>query len=256
MTLPSPNFLIPDWPVSGRVKALITTRQGGVSAGAYGLAGHQPGGFNLGDHVGDDAEAVAHNRALLPAPSPVWLRQVHGATVVNLDQRLPERLPEADAAIATQPARSCVVLTADCLSVLFADRLGRCVGSAPAGWRGLSLGVLEQTVLALRAVVPDAELCAYLGPAIGPGSYEVGSEVAQVFLRQDAEAERALHPASQPGKFMLDLYTLARQRLARVGVTDLYGGDYDTLAEPEVFYSFRRDGVSGRMASVVWLDET
>jgi YfiH family protein len=254
MTLPSPNFLMPDWPVSSRVKALMTTRQGGVSTGAYGLAGHQPGGFNLGDHVGDDAEAVAHNRALLPCPPPFWLRQVHGNAVIDVHQA--PGSPEADAAIATAPGRACVVMTADCLPVLFADRLGRCVGAAHAGWRGLSLGVLEQTVLALRAAVPDAELCAYLGPAIGPGSYEVGTEVAQVFLRQDAEAERALYPASQPGKFMLDLYTLARQRLARVGVTELYGGDYDTVAEPEVFYSFRRDGVSGRMASVVWLDET
>jgi YfiH family protein len=149
-----------------------------------------------------------------------------------------------------------VVLTADCLPVLFADRLGRCVGAAHAGWRGLSLGVLEQTVLALRAAVPDAELCAYLGPAIGPESYEVGAEVVQVFLRHEAAAAEAIRPGVKPGKFMLDLYTLARQRLARVGVTELYGGDYDTLAEPEVFYSFRRDGVSGRMASVVWLDET
>jgi YfiH family protein len=254
MTLPPPNFLIPDWPVSGRVKALLTTRQGGVSTGAYGLAGHQPGGFNLGDHVGDDAEAVAHNRALLPCPPPFWLRQVHGNAVIDVHQA-PD-LPEADAAIATAPGRACVVMTADCLPVLFADRLGRCVGAAHAGWRGLSLGVLEQTVLALRAAVPDAELCAYLGPAIGPDSYEVGAEVVQVFLRHEATAAEAIRPGVKPGKFMLDLYTLARQRLSRLGLTDIYGGDRDTFTESDVFYSFRRDGVSGRMASLVWLDGT
>jgi YfiH family protein len=252
MTLPLSTFVIPDWPVSSAVKALVTTRLGGISTGSYGLAGHRAGGLNLADHVGDDPTAVVHNRALLPTPPAVWLRQVHGSVVVEVHQV--QGVPEADAAIATRPGRACAVLTADCLPVLLADRHGRCVGAAHAGWRGLSLGVLEQTVAALRAVVPDAELCAFLGPAIGPGSYEVGDDVVQVFLRQDSQAAWALRPGKQPGKFWLNLYELARQRLSRVGVSNIHGGDRDTLTESEVFYSFRRDGVSGRMASLVWLD--
>jgi YfiH family protein len=254
--LSDPIFLIPDWPVSGRVKALMTTRQGGVSTGPYGLAGNKPGGLNLGDHVGDDVVAVAHNRGLLPTPAPVWLRQVHGITVCNIDQTDPREHPEADAAVATQPGRACAVLTADCLPILLADRQGRCIGAAHAGWRGLSLGVLEQTVLALRAAVPDAELCAYLGVAIGPDSYEVGAEVARLFTHQHADAALALRSAPESGKFLLDLYQIARQTLSRLGVSAVYGGTRDTFTESEVFYSFRRDGVSGRMASLVWLEDT
>jgi YfiH family protein len=253
MAQPAPIFLVPDWPVLGRVKALTTTRQGGVSIGPYGLAGHRPGGLNLGDHVGDDAKAVEHNRALLPGPPPLWLRQGHGDAVVDVGQT--QVSPEADAAIATEPGRACAVLTADCLPVLFADRQGRCVGAAHAGWRGLSLGVLEKTVGALRAAVPDAELCAFLGPAIGPDSYEVGAEVAQLFLRHDAAAAHALRAGERSGQFFLDLYALARLRLHHLGISDVYGGERDTLIEAEVFYSFRRDGLSGRMASLVWLED-
>jgi YfiH family protein len=230
----------------------MTTRQGGVSTGCYGLHGNVAGGLNLADHVGDDPIAVAHNRALLPAPSPLWLRQVHGTTVIHVNQA--EGVPDADAAIASAPGRACVVLTADCLPVLFADRDGRCVGAAHAGWRGLVQGVLENTVTAMKTLVPDAELCAFLGPAIGPDSYEVGDDVVQAFLCQDAATMAAIRTTSRPGKYLLDLYALAKQRLIRVGVNYIGGGERDTLKEPKVFYSFRRDGVCGRMASLIWLD--
>lgn len=241
----------PDWRVAPRVQALITTRQGGVSVGPYGRVGGSPGGLNVAAHVGDLPSLVEQNRARLPVPSPTWLEQVHGVHVVVAGQY--KTPPKADAVISSQPGQTCVVLTADCLPVLLADREGRCVGAAHAGWRGLLNGVLEATVRALRATCPDTDLVAYLGPAIGPQSYEVGAEVVEAFERFDRAAQLAVRPGRVPGKYWLDLYTLARQRLGGQGVMQISGGDADTYADSARFYSFRRDGVCGRMASCVWL---
>jgi YfiH family protein len=249
------RFITPDWPAPARVRALVTTRAGGVSLGPYAS-------FNLGDHVGDDPGAVAENRArlrrCLPA-GPVWLRQVHGAEVVEADTA--EGVPEADGAVARKPGTVCAVLTADCLPVLFCDQAGSVVGAAHAGWRGLAGGVLEAVVRAIG--VPAGRLMAWLGPAIGPQAFEVGEEVRQVFVAQDPEALKAFAPHSVPGpqssacgtqKWLADIYLLARQRLGRAGVPQVYGGGFCTFTEAGRFYSYRRDGATGRMASLIWLE--
>jgi hypothetical protein len=224
----------------------MTTRTGGVS--------QQPwSSLNLGDHVGDDQAHVAANRARLreqlPA-EPGWLRQVHSARVVELGR---EANPEADAAFTRQAGQVCAVLTADCLPVLFCDRAGSVVAAAHAGWRGLAGGVLEATVAAMR--VPPGEILAWMGAAIGPQAFEVGSEVREIFVGQHAEADKAFlqHPASAPGKWLADIYQLARIRLERAGVQAIYGGGRCTFTEADCFYSYRRDGVTGRMASLIWL---
>jgi len=240
------DWLVPDWPVPQRVRAVTTTRHGGVSRGAWRS-------MNPADHVGDDAAAVAANRArlrsvlALPA-EPVWLQQVHGIEVIDA-ARAGDR-PQADAAWSVQPDIVCAVLTADCLPVLLADRAGRCVAAAHAGWRGLAAGVLEATVRQLP--VPAPELLAWLGPAIGPAAFEVGAEVRDAFVAQDARAVSAFTPAAH-GHWHADLYRLGRQRLAVCGVTAVYGGDGCTFRDSECFYSYRRDGITGRMATLVWL---
>lgn len=239
------NWIVPDWPAPLRVHSLITTRAGGASRGAYA-------GLNLGLNSGDEAEAVARNRASLrpwlPA-EPLWLRQVHGATVVEADNA--EGSPEADAAIARRPRRVCAVLTADCLPLLLCDEAGSIVAAVHAGWRGLCAGVIEQTLRAMGR--PPQALLAYLGPAIGAAAYEVGAEVRAAFLAADAQSEAAFAPGA-PGKFHADLYALARLRLARAGVYRIYGGSHCTYTERERFYSYRRDGASGRMASLIWIE--
>ncbi len=239
------GWIEPDWPAPARVRALITTRAGGVSRGAYA-------GLNLGLGSGDDAGDVARNRASLahwlPA-EPLWLRQVHGTTVARADTA--EGTPEADAALARAPGRVCAVLTADCLPLLLCDAAGTTVAAVHAGWRGLCSGVIEQALLAIDR--PPPSLLAYLGPAIGPAAFEVGAEVRAAFVAADAQAEAAFAPG-RPGKFYADLYALARQRLVRGGVTQVYGGGYCTYNERERFYSYRRDGVTGRMASLIWIE--
>lgn len=238
-----PPVLRPDWPAPPGVGALVTTRHGGVSEGPFA-------GFNLGDHVGDAPAAVAENRrrlqAMVPA-EPGWLRQVHGIDVVRLPAGAAAL--EADAAWTDQSGQACAVLTADCLPVLFCDRAGSRVAAAHAGWRGLVGGVLEATVAALQ--VPGPELLAWLGPAIGPGRFEVGEEVREAFLKADAQAEPAFRP-SPAGRWLADLYALARRRLAMAGVEAVYGGGLCTYEDAR-FYSYRRDGRTGRFASLVWL---
>lgn len=237
------SCIVPDWPAPPGVGALITTRCGGVSAGAYAS-------WNLGDHVGDDPSCVAENRRrlgeLLPR-QPQWLQQVHGTRVIDLDR---EDGREGDAAVARAPGMVCAVLTADCLPVLLCDRAGCVVGAVHAGWRGLAAGVLERACAAMK--VPAAELLAWLGPAIGQDAFEVGDEVRAAFLAFDAQAARAFRPG-RPGKWHADLYLLARQRLARLGAESVHGGGCCTFSEAQRFYSFRRDGVTGRMASLVWI---
>jgi YfiH family protein len=244
-TTMSKSFITPDWPAPANVRALITTRQGGVSAAPYAS-------FNLGDHVGDDPHHVAQNRAdlsaCLPAP-PAWLTQVHGTTV--LDAAIVCGAPQADASVGHLPGVVAVVMTADCLPVLLCDRAGTVVAAAHAGWRGLLDGVLERTVDAMAK--PAAELLAYLGPAIGPSAFEVGDEVRQAFVAHAACAAEAFVASANTGKWMADLYLLARQRLLRVGVDAIYGGHDCTYRDADRFFSYRRDGVTGRMASLIWL---
>jgi YfiH family protein len=240
------SLLRPRWPAPSRVQAVSTTRLGGASDGAYAS-------LNLATHVGDDAARVQANRALLkealglPA-QPQWLDQVHGTRVLALPA---PGAREADAAWTAQPGLVCAVQTADCLPVLFCDTDARCVAVAHAGWRGLADGVLEATVAALP--VPPAHLLAWFGPAIGASAFEVGGEVRERFVAQAPEADEAFVAGPAPGKFFCDLAKLARQRLRAAGVHRLYGGGLCTYSEPARFYSFRRDGRCGRMASLIWL---
>jgi YfiH family protein len=238
------DFLFPDWPVPGNVRAVVSLRTGGVSGGPFAS-------FNLGDHVGDEAGAVAENRARLRAAlglpaEPLWLEQVHGAGVARFGDR---QRPRADASVALEHRQICAVLVADCLPVLLADREGSCVGIAHAGWRGLASGVVEQAVRSLP--VDPARLVAWLGPAIGPESFEVGPEVRGAFLAADAAAAGDFRPGTGD-RWLADIYALARRRLAGAGVRDVHGGGLCTVADPGRFFSFRRDGMTGRMAALVW----
>ncbi|MDB5840949.1 MAG: Polyphenol oxidase [Herminiimonas sp.] len=246
------DFIMPDWNAApAEVGALSTTRHGGVSRAPYddGAGG---GGMNLGAHVGDRPEDVLQNRAmlevLLPA-HPAWLTQVHGARVV--DAATVSGAPEADASFTTQSGVVCAIQTADCLPVLFCDTAGRAVGAAHAGWRGLASGVLQNTVAAMRDA-GAAEIIAWLGPAIGPQQFEVGPDVVDAF---DAlGCTQAFKPIDgQPGKYLADIYALARAALQSVGVQRIDGGGFCTVTEAQRFYSYRRDRVTGRMATLIWL---
>jgi len=238
-------MILPDWPAPARVKSLMTTRAGGVSRAPWDS-------LNLGDHVGDNPGHVAANRARLcqqlPA-EPGWLKQVHSDRVVELGR---EPSPEADASFTREPGQVCAVLTADCLPVLFCDRAGSVVAAAHAGWRGLAGGVLEATVAAMQ--VPPGEVLAWMGAAIGPQAFEVGEDVREAFIAQHAEASEAFVPQPAPGKWLADIYRLARIRLNHIGVQATYGGGRCTFNESDAFYSYRRDGVTGRMASLIWLE--
>lgn len=240
------ELITPDWPAPANVKALSSTRHGGTSAGPYAA-------LNLGNHVGDDPKSVAANRALLGRHipmEPLWLTQVHGTTVVDAACTCPHA--EADASIARMANRICAIMTADCLPVLFCDARGTAVGAAHAGWRGLNAGILEATVKAMQT--PPGEIMAWLGPAIGPDAFEVGPEVRAAFTAHDPAAASAFRPGTHDGKWLADLYLLARQRLAACSVTQVYGGNRCTFTEEETFFSYRRDGTTGRMASLIWLE--
>lgn len=240
------NLIVPDWPVPARVKSLMTTREGGVSQAPWTS-------LNLGDHVGDDPVHVAANRAQLgryvPA-EPAWLKQVHSARVVEPGR---DAHREADASFTRESGQVCAVLTADCLPVLFCDRAGSVVAAAHAGWRGLAGGVLEATVAAMQ--VPPDEILVWMGAAIGPQAFEVGDDVREAFIARHPEAAAAFlpHAAGLPGKWLADIYRLARICLQHAGVEAVYGGGRCTFNEVDHFYSYRRDGVTGRMASLVWL---
>lgn len=279
------HCLIPDWPAPANVRTLQTTRQGGISSAPYDS-------FNLGDHVGDAPLAVERNRILLNTllPSePVWLEQVHGTVVANADRA--SCLPQADACIARHRAAVCVVMTADCLPVLLCDTQGSVVGAAHAGWKGLAAGVIEATVQAMDVAPQD--LMAWLGPAISREAFEVGDEVRALFVDADPLASAAFTPspcaegslrsggeptglplagvrgewvdsslplgervpvrAREGVKYMADIYALARLRLNALGITRIYGGDHCTYRDHERFFSYRRDGVTGRMGTFIWL---
>ena len=253
------DLVIPDWPaLPATIGALATTRAGGVSTGSYD-DGRGGGGLNLGMHVGDDPAAVAENRArlqvLLPG-RPAWISQVHGngvvdAATVGADQ--PVRV--GDASVATGRGLVCAILTADCLPVLFADLDGRVVGAAHAGWRGLAGGVLRETVRAMRAA-GAGEVTAWMGPAIGPLAFEVGQDVFDSFAAALPGVDIGFAFRRHPGhasKYLADMFALARLMLERDGVSSIAGGIHCTATERDRFYSYRRDGVTGRQASLIWL---
>jgi YfiH family protein len=226
------------------VKACVTTRAGGVSLAPFDS-------LNLGDHVDDSPEAVVENRRRLTdhfAIQPVWLKQVHGIAVAHAD---PSLTATADASWTATPGIACTAMTADCLPALFCDRAGTRVAAAHAGWRGLAAGVLEATLDSLA--VPPEEVLVWLGPAIGPQAFEVGPEVRETFVEQLPEAAKAFVPSANAGKFLADIYELARLRLAARGVTAVYGGGFCTVTDPR-FFSYRRRPRTGRFASLVWLE--
>lgn len=246
-------LLTPQWTVTmPNVTACMTMRAGGVSQGVYGdIDGH--GGLNLGTHVCDDPHVVQQNRALLRAvlpAEPVWLTQVHGTHV--LDAAHVADAPQADASFTHQADVVCAIMTADCLPVLLADIAGNVVAAAHAGWRGLAAGVLTKTVQCMRDAGAET-IQAWLGPAIGPRNFEVGEDVRQAFMQHDAALATCF--ASIPGKrgkYLADIYALARAMLKQEGVTMVTGGDACTVADAARFYSYRRDGVTGRMAALIW----
>jgi polyphenol oxidase len=243
------SWIIPNWPVPPQVRALSTERTGGASATPFES-------FNLGAHVGDSPEAVAENRlrlrtlARLPG-EPVWLSQQHGTEVLDLDG--PQDAPRAaDASFTRRAARVCAILTADCLPVLLASESGAGVAAVHAGWRGLAAGVIEATVGALA--LPPSSLLAWLGPGIGREHFEIGAEVRDALLRADPDADQAFVLNAQ-GRYRADLATLARRRLERLGVARIYGGDACTYASGERYFSYRRDGRTGRQATLIWLEK-
>lgn len=248
--------LVPAWPAASRIRAYSTLRTGGVSGAGYES-------LNLGAHVGDDPSRVSQNRRLvaerLGLPSaPCWLEQVHGNCVLDLDRvdlpvdRMPsEPLGPADAAVTSRPGVVCVVLTADCVPVLLAERRGRRVGAAHAGWRGLAQGILPAAVAALG--VEPRDILAWLGPAIGPRAFEVGDEVRAAFAERGFAVDDAFE-RNDRGRWQADLYALAAQSLERAGVTALYGGEHCTFTESDRFFSHRREAPCGRMASLIWID--
>ncbi|MFJ2385584.1 multi-copper polyphenol oxidoreductase [Pseudomonas protegens] len=238
------DWLIPDWPAPAGVKACTTTRAGGVSLTPFDS-------LNLGDHVDDQPQAVAENRRRLSEHfgiAPAWLQQVHGVAVAHAD---PSMVATADASWSATPGVACAVMTADCLPALFCNRAGTRVAAAHAGWRGLAAGVLEATLDSLHT--PCAEVLVWLGPAIGPQRFEVGPEVREAFVAQLPAAEQAFVPSANAGRFMADIYQLARLRLAACGVTAVYGGGYCTVSDPR-FFSYRRSPRTGRFASLIWLE--
>ncbi len=246
MRLPH-EWLVPEWPAPPNVRAFVTTRAGGVSVGEYAS-------MNLGASSGDEERNVERNRQVVRAhvpTNPRWMVQVHGNQVADLDIHRESDVPTADAAVSSVAGRVATVLIADCMPVLVADMRGGRVGIAHAGWRGMAAGVIENVVRSLGA--PPADVAAWLGPAIGPAAFEVGAEVKEAFERFDPAASSAFVPHA-PGKFMGDLYALARQRLARAGVREVHGGGFCTYRDPARFFSYRRAPRSGRMGAFIWIE--
>lgn len=252
--------IVPDWPgLPANVGALSTVRAGGVSLAPYD-DDRGGGGLNLGLHVGDAQDSVAANRARLEAilpGTPAWLSQVHGVAVVDAARQF-DGVPEADASVSSTPGAVCVVMTADCLPVLFSSQDGQVVAAAHAGWRGLAAGVLNRTVAAMRER-GAGDILAWLGPAIGAQQFEVGQEVLQAYLdgavnavEQQAFTQAFVAVAGKEGKYLADIYALARVMLLRDGVTQVSGGQDCTVSDAAQFYSYRRDGVTGRQASLIW----
>ena len=239
------ELIRPDWPAPANIHAFTTTRNGGFSQGPWDS-------LNLGLGCGDDSQHVENNRRLLSGllPSePRWLRQIHGTGVVGWDRA---NIPgiEADAIVSNQAGQVCAVLTADCLPVLFCNRAGTHIAAAHAGWRGLVAGVLEATVLAMEC--KPADLMVWMGPAIGPSAFEVGKDVYDAFTSLNIENSIAFRPYQE--RWLADIGQLARMELSRMGITQISGGQHCTFEEQDRFFSYRRDGETGRMASVAWLE--
>ena len=246
LELPALELIRPDWPAPSNIRAFTTTRRGGFSEGPWSS-------LNLGNSCGDDSQHVEQNRqrlhTLLPA-EPHWIKQVHGNCVLELSEHT-DSGTEADAVISTNPGQVCTVLHADCLPILFCNHAGTKVAAAHAGWRGLAAGVVEATILAMDHD-PD-ELMAWLGPAIGPTAFEVGQNVYDAFVDIDVNCSVAFRPYRD--RWLADLYQLARLALLKAGVRQVYGGQYCTYLDQERLFSYRRDGVTGRMATLVWMLE-
>ena len=239
------DWLIPEWPAPLHVRACVTTRSCGDSLEPFAH-------FNLGEHVGDSLEQVQRNRHYLADTlqcQPTWLNQVHGSAVVTADAT---QVLTADASVSRERGLACCIMSADCLPVLLTDQAGTCVAAAHAGWRSLAAGVLENTVT--RMQIEPKHIIAWLGPAIGPTAFEVGNEVRAAFVQQHPIAEQAFVPSKNVTRWMADIYQLARIRLAACGVQAVYGGGLCTVTDSR-FYSYRRDAVTGRMASLIWLAE-
>ncbi len=237
------KFIHPNWSAPPSVRAVQTTRLGGVSDAPFAS-------FNLAQHVGDAAKSVTQNRQLLAQnlpTAPCWLNQIHSNIAVKAT---PQR-QDADASFTRQRGVVCAVMTADCLPILLCDQAGSVVAAIHAGWKGLAAGIIEATVRAME--VEPAQMLAWLGPAIGQAAFEVGGEVRDIFIAQHAQASAAFMPNAQ-GKWQADIYLLAHQRLNALGITHVSGGDLCTFQDKNRFYSYRRDGVTGRMASLIWLE--
>ena len=240
--------IVPNWNVPAHIQAFTTTREGGVSLPPFDS-------FNLGDHVEDDKSAVKTNRTLLVEKFnlpyfPLFLTQTHSTRVITLPYEGNDL--EADAVYTNQPNQVCLVMTADCLPVLFTNKQGTEVAAAHAGWRGLCDGVLEETVKCFQS--SPEEIIAWFGPAIGPNAFQVGKEVIEQFMAFDPIAETAFRPdPNEAGKYLGNLYQIATQRLNKLGITQIYGGEHCTFNEKERFFSYRRDGKTGRMASLIWI---
>jgi len=237
------SWLKADWPAADFIKAGTTLRQGGVSEAPYAS-------FNLATHVGDKFTAVKQNRMMLNVPdSPQWLQQTHSTKAVLLPND--EVTPEADAAYTSEKNIVCAVMTADCLPLLITNEQGSCVAAIHAGWRGLCDGIIEATIKKL-ATDPES-LLVWLGPAIGPDVYEVGKEVYDAFTKDNHLAKQAFTSVSEQ-HWLFDIYLAAKLRLNIAGIKQIYGGDHCTLTEKEKFFSYRRDKVTGRMASMIWIE--
>lgn len=244
------SLIRPDWPAPPNIRAVCTTRLGGVSQPPWAS-------LNLGDHVGDVPDHVRDNRIKLADACGLsvdtfgWLNQVHGTEVVSLSDERARVVPEADASFTRAVGTACSILTADCLPVILCDQNGTTVAAAHAGWRSLCGGVLENLVAGMD--LPGNTLLAWLGPAIGPQAFEVGPEVKAAFVAHNPQADIAFSSlGAREGHYMADIYLLARQRLERLGIKQIYGGDFCTVTDSQRFYSYRRDGQTGRMATVIW----
>lgn len=244
------TILYPNWPTPKNVHACSTLRHGGVSLTPYAS-------FNLGMHVGDNPTAVAQNRTLLMQKAalpqePVWLDQVHGTRVIHLDHHSSTQSTQADGSYTTQPGQVCIIMTADCLPILFCSQAGDEVAAAHAGWRGLCNGIIENTVRHFHAAPQQIQV--WLGPAIGPRQFEVGPEVKQQFEQHNPNASQAFQLIDNvQQKYLADIYLLAKQRLNAIGITAIFGGDRCTMSEPQSFFSYRREHTTGRMATMIWL---
>ncbi|HSW69022.1 MAG TPA: peptidoglycan editing factor PgeF [Gammaproteobacteria bacterium] len=242
------HVILPDWPAPAHVRAATTLRSGGVSEAPYHT-------FNLAENVNDDEQAVRINRNILKnmlslPDEPIWLKQIHSQTVVLAETRARGR--EADASFTHQTGQVCVVTTADCLPVLVCNRRGTSVAAIHAGWRGLANGIIENTLQAMS--LSPLDILVWLGPAIGPKVYELGAEVREAFVKNDAASESAFVPSHNKDRWLGNLYVLAKLRLQKQGISAIYGGEFCTYSEKERFFSYRRDGnQTGRMASLIWM---